>query len=193
MLKNASSAATQALLFAKNFFKHPRLVGSVVPSSPFLIRSLLAQIAWHRAAVVVEYGPGLGNFTREILARLPKNGVLVAIEMNEEFVRHLRSEFRDPRLRVVCGSAVNVRSILNALHLPPADYIISCLPFSIMSDAMRDQIFQESHQALGPDGVFLMYQYNRRVLASLEPVFARVEEDFELLNIPPAQLFYCSR
>ena len=32
----------QALLFARNFFRHPRMLGSIVPSSRFLIRELLA-------------------------------------------------------------------------------------------------------------------------------------------------------
>jgi len=193
VLKDVSSPATQAILFARNFLRHPRLIGSIIPSSKFLIRSLLSQVDWSRANVVVEYGPGFGNFTREILAQMPKHGTLVVIEMNEEFVRHLRGRFRDPRLRVVCGSAANVRSILSRLHLPEADYVISCLPFSIMPEGVRNTIFNESRQVLREDGTFLMYQYNRKVLSDLEPVFGRVDCDFELLNIPPAQIFSCTR
>ncbi|MDE2262321.1 MAG: methyltransferase, partial [Gammaproteobacteria bacterium] len=56
-----------ALLFARNFFRHPRMLGSIVPSSRFLIRQLLAPIDWSAARVIVEYGPGVGCITAEIL------------------------------------------------------------------------------------------------------------------------------
>src|SRR5207302_10441172 len=47
-----------ALLFARNFFRHPRMLGSIVPSSRFLIRQLLQPINWARARVIVEYEIG---------------------------------------------------------------------------------------------------------------------------------------
>ena len=31
-----------ALLFARNFFRHPRMLGSIIPSSRFLIKQVLA-------------------------------------------------------------------------------------------------------------------------------------------------------
>ena len=34
------------LLFARNFFRHPRMLGSIVPSSRFLIKQLLEPINW---------------------------------------------------------------------------------------------------------------------------------------------------
>jgi phospholipid N-methyltransferase len=59
-----------ALLFARNFFRHPRMLGSIVPSSRFLIKELLQPIDWNQARVIVEYGPGVGVITAEILRRM---------------------------------------------------------------------------------------------------------------------------
>src|SRR5438874_3238900 len=107
-----SATTRQLALFAANFFKHPMQLGSLVPSSRYLVDNLLSRIDWNRARVVVEYGPGIGNMTQEILKRMHPDAVLVAIEMNPEFVRFIRREVPDARLHVVCGSASEVREIL---------------------------------------------------------------------------------
>src|SRR5438094_3104189 len=52
----------QTVLFARNFLKHPNLVGWMLPSSPFVVAQVLRQIDWQRARVIVEYGPGIGTF-----------------------------------------------------------------------------------------------------------------------------------
>ena len=62
--------ARDILLFARNFFRHPMMLGSIVPSSRFLIRELLTPVDWTRARVIVEYGPGVGGITAEVLRRM---------------------------------------------------------------------------------------------------------------------------
>ena len=46
------------------------MLGSVIPSSRFLVNDLMAQVDWDRARVVVEYGPGVGTITQHILKRM---------------------------------------------------------------------------------------------------------------------------
>jgi len=180
------------LLFARNFFRHPRMLGSVIPSSRFLIRELLERIDWNRADVVVEYGPGIGCITTEILRRMPAGSTLVAIETNREFVRYLRTTVCDERLHVVEGSAADVGAILRKLGHERANYIISGIPFSTLPAAMREHILRESREVLAPDGTFLVYQFSSRVLKDLERIFGRVERGFEPLNLLPAHLFFCA-
>ena len=59
-----------SLLFGRTFLRHPRMLGSVVPSSRFLISRILRQADWGRTRVVVEAGPGVGTLTTGILDRL---------------------------------------------------------------------------------------------------------------------------
>ena len=66
-VKTAAVATSAVSLFARNFFKHPSMLGSVIPSSKFLVKNLLDRIDWDRARVVVEFGPGVGTITREVL------------------------------------------------------------------------------------------------------------------------------
>src|SRR6266478_4991381 len=94
-----------ALLFARNFFRHPRMLGSIIPSSRFLIKQLLEPIDWEQARVIVEYGPGDGGITAEVLRRMRPDAMLIAIETNPEFMSYLRSSIQDERLHVVEASA----------------------------------------------------------------------------------------
>lgn len=193
MNQSAQSRREQLVLFARNFFKHPRMLGSVIPSSRFLIEELLGKVDWDRAKVIVEYGPGVGNITAEILRRMRPDARLVVIEMNSDFVRYLREALPDARLHVVHGSAADVGKVLGSLGHTHANYVVSGIPFSTMPEDVREAILRSTHDALDTDGAFLVYQFSGRVLPYLKQFFGRVHEDFELLNILPARLFFCYR
>jgi phospholipid N-methyltransferase len=178
-------------LFARNFFRHPRMLGSIVPSSRFLIRQLLEPVNWNQARVVVEYGPGVGNITAEILRRMHPDAILIAIEMNPDFVSYLRRVIPDARLKVVEGSAESVDEILRRFGRDRADYIISGIPFSTIAAPVRERILQKTCEVLKPRGAFLVYQFSARVFDDLKRIFGYVGRSFELLNVLPAHLFYC--
>jgi len=180
-----------ALLFARNFFRHPRMLGSIVPSSRFLIKELLQPIDWNQARVIVEYGPGVGVITAEILRRMRSDAILIAIEMNPDFVTHLRTALPDERLKVVEDSAESVGEILERFGHGKANYIISGIPFSTISAEVRERILRNTSEALAPGGAFLVFQFSTRVLEDLQRVFHYVRRKFEPLNVLPAHLFFC--
>ncbi|XKE44374.1 methyltransferase domain-containing protein [Halomonas organivorans] len=181
----------QLSLFARNFFKHPRMLGSIIPSSPFLVRRLVERIEFRSARVIVEYGPGVGTITRELLRRMPPGMTLLALETNPEFVDFLRRSLPDPRLQVVQGSAEAIQVELARLGLPAADYVLSGLPFSTLAATTREAILRNSLEALSPRGAMLVYQFSSRVLPDLRRVFSDVECDFEPFNILPAKVYHC--
>ena len=179
------------LLFARNFFRHPRMLGSIIPSSRFLIRQLLQPVDWAAARVIVEYGPGVGSITAEILQRMRPDAQLIAIETNSDFVKFLRSAFPDRRLRVMEGSAESVDEILRQQGHEHVDYIISGIPFSTIPAELRERILLKTFGALAPGGSFLVYQFSTRVLPDLQRIFHYVKRRFEPLNVLPAHLFFC--
>jgi phospholipid N-methyltransferase len=179
------------LLFAKNFLQHPRMLGSVIPSSRFLIQRILDRIDWINARVVVEYGPGVGNVSQQLLRRLRPDGRLIVIEMNEDFVALLRERIHDPRISVVHGSAANIRQILRDLHIDRADYIISGIPYSTIPVPLRRRILRESRAMTLEGGEVIVYQFMRSIERHLHDCFDEVEPDFEALNLPPARVWYC--
>jgi phospholipid N-methyltransferase len=180
-----------ALLFTRNFFRHPRMLGSIVPSSRFLIKQLLEPIDWTRARVIVEYGPGVGSITAEVLDRMHADAILIAIETNPDFVGYLRTTFTDPRLHVAEASAVAVDEILRRFGHLRANYIISGIPFSTIPAPVRERILRKTRAVLEPGGAFLVYQFSTRVLQDLKRIFGYVGRKFEPLNVLPAHLFFC--
>ena len=187
------SRSEETLLFAKNFLQHPRMLGSLIPSSRFLVDRLLSKVDWRHARTIVEYGPGVGTITGRILQRMSPNTRLIVFEMNEDFVSYLKRAFPDNRLHVIHGSAERVQKELEHLKLDGADYIISGIPFTTMPVQLREKIMRESRRALKPGGSVLVYQFTRAVLPYLKSHFDHIDQEFELLNILPARLFYCRR
>ena len=179
------------LLFALNFFRHPLMLGSIVPSSRFLIRQLLKPVDWSQARVIVEYGPGVGVITAEVLRRMRPDALLIAIETNPDFVSYLRDSIKDERLHVVEASAESVDEILQRYGQSNASYVISGIPFSTIPAPVRERILQKTCAVLKPGGSFLVYQFSSRVLEDLQRIFRYVQRQFEPLNVLPAHLFFC--
>ena len=190
-MSRVDTDADSALVFARNFFRNPRMLGSVIPSSRYLVHHLLRDIDWERARVIVELGPGVGTITREVLRRMRADAVLLAFEINDDFVRHLKEHLDDPRLRVHHRSGVEIGNVLRELRLGKADYVIAGIPFSIMSEEDRTAVLRNCHDALAEGGVMLVYQFSARVRADLEKLFGRVRRVFEPRNVLPAHLFEC--
>lgn len=182
----------QILEFGRTFLSAPAMLGSVIPSSRFLVRKTLAEIDWSRAGLVVEYGPGLGTFTGEILDRMGPGGRLVVFETHPGFVRHLEESMRDPRLEVIHGSAESVECTLRDRGWGSADYVLSGIPFSLMPDDVRDAILLNTRSVLDPTGAFLVYQFSPSIRSHLRDVFGEVEWKFEPRNFLPAMVFRCT-
>lgn len=178
-------------LFASNFFKHPAMLGSVIPSSRHLIERLLAPVDWTRARRVVEYGPGVATFTRALLDRMPQDGELLAMEINETFAGYVSERVTDPRLTVAHASAGELDRWMDRLGWSGIDYIVSGIPFSTMPPGIRSEILQKTRDSLGNDGEFLVFQFSNAVFPHLKENFAQVERAFELRNIPPAHCYRC--
>lgn len=184
---------SERLAFLRGFLKHPVMVGSVIPSSRRLIDRMLGPVKWDETRLFVEYGPGVGTFTRVILDRLPEDARLVTIDTNPEFTAFLKESLDDPRLIAVTASAADVEKVLADRGLPKADYILSGLPFSTLPPGVGDAIGAATARAIRPGGAFLVYQFSPKVRDFIAPVFERIERGFEWLNVPPATLFWAWR
>lgn len=177
-------------MFLRGFFKHPVMVGSIIPSSAKLIRKMLAPVDWSECKLFVEYGPGVGTFCRPILDRLAPDARLIAIDTNADFIRYLKHEIVDPRFAPVLGSAADVRRIVQDHGYDHADYVLSGLPFSTLPDGVGERIAAETHAALRPGGAFLVYQFSPKVRDFLAPHWRDIDHDMEWWNVPPAQLYW---
>lgn len=187
--KRSSTFLGQWSMFLRQFIRHPGMIGSVIPSSQMLVDSMLEGVDWQRTRLFVEFGPGVGTFTRPILDRLHPDATLLAIDLNLDFVAYLEAEIDDPRLRIVHGSAADVRRFIKEAGYAQADYVLSGIPFSTLPDGVGEAICAETRSVLKGGGAFMVYQYSGYVRRLLSPLFEEIRERVEWRNIPPCRMF----
>ena len=179
--------------FLRGFLKNPVMVGSVIPSSKVLIDRMLGPVKWGEVKLFVEYGPGVGTFTRPILDRLAPDAKLIAVDTNEDFIAFLKMDIDDQRLIAVHGSAAEVEQIVADHGFAHADYVLSGLPFSTLPPGVGQAIGAATSRVIRAGGAFLVYQFSPKVRDFIAPHFERIDRGFEWINVPPATLFWAWR
>ncbi|MEQ1495949.1 MAG: methyltransferase [Novosphingobium sp.] len=177
-------------VFLQGFVEHPVMVGSIIPSSRFTIRKMLAPVNWNECKLFVEYGPGVGTFCRPVLERLPRDGTLLVIDTNPLFIDYLKATISDSRFVPVLGSAANVEDIVRAHGFAHADYVLSGLPFSTLPEGVGQVIAAATHRVLRPGGAFLVYQFTAAARDFMARHFGRIDEGYEPLNVLPCKLYW---
>jgi phospholipid N-methyltransferase len=178
------------LQFLRGFLKNPVMVGSIIPTSRVVIDKMLAPVDWEKVHLFVEYGPGVGTFTRPILDQLGPDATLLTIDTNPDFTKFLKKSIDDERLVAVTGSATDVEKILADRGFAHADYVLSGLPFSTLPPGVGQAIGEATAKVIRPGGAFLVYQFSPKVREFIKPWFDRIERGFEWINVPPATLFW---
>ena len=169
------------------------MVGSVIPSSKILIDRMLKPVDWSATQLFVEYGPGVGTFTRPVLEKLGPDAKLIAIDTNKDFIDYLNGDIDDDRFIAVHGSAADVETIIAEHGFAHADFILSGLPFSTLPPGVGDAIGAATGRAIRDGGAFLVYQFSPKVRDFIAPHFERIDRGFEWINVPPATLFWAWR
>ncbi|WP_052186899.1 class I SAM-dependent methyltransferase [Thermoactinomyces sp. Gus2-1] len=97
----------QRILFFSKFMSSPRTIGSITPSSKYLVNSLLKPVNWDQTKTVLELGAGTGVVTREIANRVNHSCRVITFELDPELRRYLKNQF--PRF-VHCCDARNLKT-----------------------------------------------------------------------------------
>ena len=86
--------------FSYEFIRHPKGVGSVIPSSRMLAKAMrrTAQDYGAPNSLIIEAGAGTGAITRELVAHFPANRLLIN-EVNPRLARRLRDRFPGNTIR----------------------------------------------------------------------------------------------
>lgn len=169
--------------FIKIVIKDYKTIGAITLTSKQTIKRIVKEIK-PEYKYIVEYGAGNGVITSEILKKIPSDGRVVAIEINEPLFKKL-SELKDPRLTVLRGNIIDISENMQSLGLPRIDAVISGIPFSFLKAADRKNVLEKTAEALAPGGRFIIYQTSLLVLPKLKKLFKRTRYSLELRNIPP--------
>jgi len=180
-------------IFLKNFIKNPRQMGSITPSSRILARSMVKDINFNEPCVIVEYGPGEGVFTKNIINQLNEDSVFVIIEVNIDFYRKLKEAYSDlPNVHVFLESVCQTDKILEGLNIDKVDYIVSGIPFSSISSQLSKDIIEVTSKILADHGVFITFQYTNTKMSLFSTSFKTISVSKVWRNFPPAFIFTCS-
>ncbi len=165
-----------------------------------LARNLVRSIDWGSTATVIEYGPGTGAITEEIVAQLPPETNFLAIEINRQFAELLRTRF--PSVRVCQGSVEAVKSHCDSHGLDQVDAILSGLPWAAFSEEDQTAYLDATMTVLRPGGQFIAFGYlqglllpaGRRFRKKLQHYFSEVRVSRPVwANLPPAFFYRCRR
>ena len=173
----------ESFRYIKNFIRDPR-VASVTPTSNHATQVLFRDVDCSLCNNIVEYGPGSGVITREILRQMRPDARLIVIEINESFYHELKKH-KDPRLIVELGSAEQVDDIVAKHGMSTPDLIVSGIPFSLIKPAQRENIMMSTRRIMHPEGSFLVYQASTQIKPLLTDHFETVDTTFVFRNIPP--------
>jgi len=177
-----TAAKTKSFIAA---FLGDRNVAAVSPSSPRLVRRLMRHLDLPRTKILVELGPAYGVATRPILAALPAEARLLAVETNRGFAAALKT-VDDPRLTVIEDDARRLPAIMAERGVDAADAVIASIPFTYLSQDERRALVAAAKKILKPGGVFVIFhQYSLLMLPYVKKEFSQVKAEFELLNVFP--------
>ncbi len=177
--------------FFREFLKERRTVGAISPSSIFLAKKMISSIDFSRARTLVEFGPGTGIFTKQILKNMHPDAKLFVFETQKSFCEKLKTEIVDNRMILINDSAEKIGEYLQKNGLENAEYIISSLPFTVIPSQIKNSILNQSVKFLAPMGSFLQFQYSLNAHKLLKSKFKQVKLDFTPMNIPPAFIYRC--
>src|SRR3989338_3119949 len=177
----------EKILFIKEFMKNWNEVGSITPSSWFLIQKMLRTIDFDTARIIVEIGAGSGCITRELLKNMKTDSQLIIFETNTEFYRELK-KIHDSRITVHNEPAVNIRKQLGGKQV---DHIVSGIPLATLSPEDKENLLVICYKTLMPQGQYIQFQYSLESRGNLKNIFDEVKIGFTPLNIPPAFVYTC--
>lgn len=179
------------MFFIKEAISKIHTIGSVKPSSKFLIQKCLKDLDFTEDKIIVEFGAGSGNFTEEILQKITQNSKLIVFETNENFYNHCLEKFKDyPNFEIHNISAEFFDQTASLANLK-VDYFISSLPLSLLNQKLINSIINKVLVSAKENGCFVQYQYSFEKYNYLKNKFKVVKLGFVLRNIPPSFIYKC--
>lgn len=186
--------------YLKQFLQNPKTTGAIAESSKELAQLIVKMSNIKAASTIVEFGPGAGIFTKEIIKNIDHKKTFFAIELNKDFIIQLREKL--PDATVYHDSVVNIKKYLRIHDLESCDCIISGLPWASFKISEQKEMINKTVQALSSNGEFLTFMYlhatifpsAQRFKMLLEKKFSSVKKSAIVWkNLPPAFVYHCKK
>ena len=171
-----------ALQFTKNIFT----TGAIAQTSREVEVEITKYLDDSKDLIVVEFGLGHGNITKEILSKISKSSKLYSFEVNKEFCDYVAEEIKDERLSIINDGAENVMTHVKE----EVDFFVSSIPITFFSKEKTELILQQSYKALKDQAHFSQILYSKIHIKKFENVFDEVEV-LKTNNFPRGFVHHC--
>lgn len=182
------SKIQENLEFIYQFIDEPKSIGAIFPSSKYLVKTILRFIDFTKENLkIVEYGPGTGSFTKEIVKNLKETDKLIVIEQNKKFANTLKQKFNGiENISIYQDCAKNISEILKDENIDAVDYIISGIPFSSIPKEVSENIMDNTKKIMKEKSLFIAFQYSMLKLKAFKKYFTIIKKEFAIRNVPSA-------
>ena len=169
-----------SISFAKNIFE----TGALTETSRKVEIEICSKIPTKKDIIVIEFGMGHGNITKEILKTISPNSKLYAFEINPDFCEHVKNTISDNRLIIVNDSAINLKKHINK----SISNVIGSIPFSFFSHEKSLEIIQNSYDLLEEKGYYSQVLYTKHNFKKFQSVFD--SNTIKRLSLFPLEYIY---
>lgn len=180
----------QSWVFLKSFITSPKAVGSVVPSSRYLVNVIVSGIDWSSLGSIAELGAGTGVVTKAIDRQRSRDSEFLVFECDAYMRAALERRYDSV---AVHDDAFDLRKVMESRGLSGLDCIVSGVPFVNFSQEDRTFLLQEIHDLLNPGGIFVALQFSRNIRPYLKSMYAEMNTTHVWANVPPAYVYHCRR
>lgn len=168
----------------KEFIKTPKEVGSVVPSSSYLVNALTKDIKPDDH--VIELGSGTGCISTSIINKHCKKVTLY--ENNDSLYSNLKSlENKNTTIKKDAFDMTNIHS-MNSI-----DTVISALPLFNLSYDIKSLILEKINIILKEDGRLILFTYREKLPFNQSQLNKNhlevIKKEKVWLNFPPATVY----
>lgn len=179
--------------FILQYILHPRATGALLPSSKYLAYKMINNIDFDSCNCIIEFGPGTGVFTEELIICKKVETKLLLIESNTEFYNLLKSKYGHIKnMYIINDSAEKIGYYIDRYNIESVDYIVSGLPFTSLPKDMAEKILNNTKEILKDTGIFITFQYTMLKKSFISNFFKNIKVRKEFINFPPAYVLSCT-
>jgi phosphatidylethanolamine/phosphatidyl-N-methylethanolamine N-methyltransferase len=170
----------EKIIFLKRYFKNPRSVGSVTPSSQQLAKKISVIIGQLEKVDILEFGPGTGSITHQIKDKNP-----TLIELDLDLFGILQKKFPELKIKNSCALR-ELNELKNEVG------ILMSIPLT--NNPIRNKLIDEVNQKYLEKKIKWCITYTYSFSNPLPNAFFKNQKMAAIcfLNFPPASIWIYS-
>ncbi|HEY9168963.1 MAG TPA: hypothetical protein VIN72_05720 [Lutibacter sp.] len=173
-----------SIAFTKNLF----VTGAITETSRSTEIEICRFIPKGENKIIVEFGMGHGNITREILNNISLTSKVYSFEVNKRFCEQVEREIMDSRLVIINDGAENIKNYINE----NIDSVIGSIPFSFFSKEKGIGIIQDSYDKLVTNAYFSQVLYTRHNFKKFQQIFDNCSIK-SIKHTPTEYVYHCKK